>query len=135
VKPRRTKRPRRSDLVEITFLEGVRKRCPLNLRVLEALGELYTRAGLFEAGLAIDQELVGRRPDDPIAWYNLGCSLARMKQAEEACSALERAVALGYNDFQWMARDEDLHSLHGRPRFDALLRLGVSTPPAGSDRR
>ena len=128
-------RPRRSDLVEITFLEGLRRRCPANDRVLETLGGLYTQAGLYEEGLAIDLELVRRRAGDPLAWYNLACSYAQLARPGDACAALEHAVAVGYGDFQWMAKDEDLKGLHGHPRFEALIRKGAGTPHAFGEER
>jgi hypothetical protein len=128
-------KPRRSDLVEIAFLEGLRRRCPANLRVLEALGALYTKAGLYEAGLHIDLEMVQRRRADPVAWYNLGCSYALLGRPGDACDALERAATAGYADFEWMAKDRDLKSLHGHPRFETLLRRGIGrTQTVGEER-
>jgi predicted Zn-dependent protease len=108
--------------VEMQFLEAVRGRCPHNPLLLEALGELYTRAGRFQEGLQVDLELVGMRPDEPVAWYNLGCSYALTGQREQAFNALTKAVDLGYADTDWMLKDSDLQSLREDPRFPQLVK-------------
>jgi Flp pilus assembly protein TadD len=104
------------------FLEAVRGRCPRNPLLLEALGELYTRAGRFQEGLQVDLELVGMRPDEPIVWYNLGCSYALTGHKEQAFNALTKAVELGYADSDWMLKDSDLQSLREDPRFPQLVK-------------
>ncbi len=111
-----------ADQVEIRFLEGVRTRCPHDTRVLKALGDLYTRAGELDKGLRVDRDLSRRCPDEPEVWYNLGCSCALLGEKEAAFDALERAVALGYNDHEWMSKDRDLRSLRRDPRFESLLQ-------------
>jgi predicted Zn-dependent protease len=107
--------------IELAFLERVRARCPGWFPVLDALGSLYTRHGRVEEGLAIDRALVAMRPADATVRYNLACSLALSADPDGALAALEEAVRLGYRDFEWMARDGDLRSLHGDPRFRRLL--------------
>lgn len=110
-----------SDNVEVRFLEGVRRRCPEDSRVLKALGDLYTRGGELEKGLNVDRELVRVCPDEPEVWYNLGCSCALIGEKKEAFDALSRAVELGYSDHEWMSRDKDLRSIRHDPRFRSLL--------------
>jgi predicted esterase len=68
--------------------------------------------------LAIATEAV---PDRPVLWYNLACSRARVGARTEALDALEEAVALGFSDRDHIASDEDLSSLRGEARFQALL--------------
>lgn len=112
----------REGRVEMQFLEAVRGRCPRNPLLLEALGELYTRAGRFQEGLQVDLELVGMRPAEPIVWYNLGCSYALTGHKEQAFNALTKAVELGYADSDWMLKDSDLQSLREDPRFPQLVK-------------
>lgn len=107
--------------VEMEFLEALRKRCPQYAPVLEALGHIYTRAGRYEEGLRIDAELTFLRPDEPENWYNLACSYALVGQKDRAFDALDRAVALGYNDVDWIVKDKDLKVLHTDPRFKEIL--------------
>ena len=54
--------------------------------------------------------------------YNLACSQALLGLHDEACSTLETAFELGYDDAPHLRDDDDLSSLHGLPRFEALLR-------------
>ena len=121
-----------ADLVEMDFLEKVLGRLPQDIDVMEALGDLYTRVGRYEDGLALDRKLAEREPDDMTIWYNLGCSLALLKQRDAALKALRRAVELGYSDHEWMSRDHDLQSLREDGEFNTLLK-GIS--PTGQKRK
>lgn len=103
------------------FLEGVRRRCPKHVPVLEALGDLYTKLGLYAEGLDIDLILTGKFPVNDTYWYNLACSYARMAEPARALESLRRAIELGYDDADWMTEDEDLTSLRALPEFADLV--------------
>jgi len=60
-------------------------------------------------------------PHDPIVLYNLACNYATMNKAEEALDFLEQAAVYGAVSLDWMTNDKDLISLHGHPRYKALL--------------
>ncbi len=111
-----------ADLVEMDFLEKVMDRLPQDVDVLEALGDLYTRVGRYEDGLAIDRKLASLEPGDMTIWYNLACSLALLNQRDSALKALNRAVELGYSDHEWMSRDRDLDSIREDREFKRLLK-------------
>lgn len=111
---------------EVEFLERVRARCPRNVGVLKALGDLYTRVGRVEDGLEVDRRLVRLCPEDDMAWYNLGCSYALSGHGDRAFHALGQAVDLGYRDVRWMREDEDLDSLRMDPRFARLVERAAS---------
>lgn len=104
------------------FLETEIARHPENLGAWIELGHVYTRAGRFEEGLAVDLELVRRAPQDPTVRYNLACSLALLRRKEEALDALEQAVALGYEDPEHLLADLDLASLREEARFRGIVR-------------
>lgn len=112
----------REDLVELGFLESVASRLPEDQLVLKAVGDIYTRVGFYEKGLATDRKLARLCPADSMVWYNLGCSLALLDKRKAAMRALTRAVSLGYRDYEWMSRDQDLRSLHGDRGFRSLLK-------------
>ena len=65
----------------------------------------------------------------PTAWYNLACSLALTGQADDAFAALEKAIALGYDDAEWMREDEDFAPIRQDPRFARLLALLQARSP------
>ena len=39
---------------------------------------------------------------------------------DQAASALEKALALGYRDFTWLAKDPDLHPLRQHPLYRSI---------------
>ena len=106
---------------EINFFEAVHRRDPKNIDVIEILGGLYTKKGRVDDGLRMDRKLVRLQPNNPHAHYNLGCSLALKRRNTDAIRALNKAVELGYNDFEWMRDDPDLSGLQTHPRFLELL--------------
>src|SRR5688572_13289202 len=91
--------------IEIGFLEGVINRDPLWVEALQILGDNYTRRGKYREGLKVDERLADLRPQDSLVQYNLACSYSLTDQLELAGKALEKALALGYRDFRWLAED------------------------------
>ena len=111
----------RARRLEVEFLEGVRARLPAHSAVVESLGCLYTEMGRYQDGLRADREMVRMEPDSPNAWYNLACSLSLTGQPDDAFAALEKAIALGYDDAEWMQDDDDFEPIKKDPRFTRLL--------------
>lgn len=60
-------------------------------------------------------------PNDSIVLYNVACNFATLGRVEESLDYLERAVEHGTASAGWMRNDKDLESLHGHPRYEALL--------------
>ena len=106
---------------EIVFFESVLRRDANYFDVIELLGGLYTKTGRIADGLRMDRKLVKLQPENATAHYNLACSLALSKRKADALRSLHRAVALGYNDYDWMAHDPDLEGLKNAPEFQHLL--------------
>jgi Flp pilus assembly protein TadD len=114
--------PRKSDPeFEIKFFESVHRRDPRYTDVVEILGGLYTKTGRIADGLRMDRKLVRLEPSNATARYNLACSLALTKRPAAALRELEQAIALGYNDGDWMQQDPDLAELKGSPEFQKLI--------------
>ena len=110
---------------EISFFEGLVEKDPNFVDALIPLAEAYTKKGLYQKGLQIDKRLVKLRKADPTAHYNLACSLALVGKNNEAITTLERAVQLGYNDFEHLRKDADFKNLQSDPRFQSLLAKKV----------
>ena len=106
----------------VDFLSREIRRNPTNAPALSELAHVYTRLGRLDDGLEADLALVRLVPDDPTVYYNLACSHALLDQIDPALEALEAAIARGYDDSEHMAKDIDLSSLHGEPRFLAIMR-------------
>ena len=119
--PRRSSAGTQRDLdVEIGFLEGLVRRDPGYVDALKILGDDYTSRGRVADGLRVDEKLARLNPDDPFAFYNLGCSYSLAGQFEHAAAALHKALDLGYRDFQWLSRDPDLGPFRKHPLYRRL---------------
>jgi hypothetical protein len=68
----------------------------------------------------VDQQLSRLQPRNPLVFYNLACSHALAGEFDQAVAALEKALALGYRDFRWLARDPDLHQLRQHPLYRSI---------------
>ncbi len=106
---------------EISFYENLLKDNPDYIEALVALGDAYTRRERYEDGLKIDQRLARLRPDDPLIHYNLACSYSLLKMSYLCLQALEKALCLGYRDFDFMENDADLEFIRRNPRYRELL--------------
>src|SRR5262249_39799312 len=76
-----------------------------------------TEQGLEWAGRALTLE-----PEDPVTQYNVACVYAVQGRIEPAIECLENAVKHGFAHKEWIEHDSDLASLHGHPRYQALLQ-------------
>lgn len=115
------KRRKRKDF-EIQFYEKLIEGSPNFVHALMCLGDAYTRGGFYKEGLAVDKRLAHLKPEDPIVYYNLACSLSLIEDAEAAFQALKRAVLLGYDDFDYILSDPDLEQVRGDARFHTFFK-------------
>jgi len=106
----------------VRVMEAEVARRPAHAAAWAELGHALTRLGEHARALVADARVVELSPEDPTAHYNLACSLALSGHEEAAYAGLERAIELGWDDPVHMAADEDLASLRGQPRFEALLK-------------
>jgi hypothetical protein len=109
--------------VEISFLEGLRSRMPLDADVLKLLGDDYTRAKRWQEGLDIDLELARLLQTDPYVFYNLACSHSLLGNMKGSVDALKKAIQLGYSDFNYVKKDADLDNLRKSPEFKEVWTL------------
>ena len=117
------KRTRAAELLEfeIAFYEKLLQAYPDFVDVLMPLGTTYTRAGLYDKGLAVDLRLTQLRAEDPLAWYNLACSYSLLNRVDEALDALRQAFGRGYTDLAYLQKDNDLANVRRSPKFRQLL--------------
>ena len=94
---------------------------PESVEVLADLARVLMRLGRHEEGLEVHERLVRLIPRNPIVLYNLACSQAMCERSKEALDSLRSAIHLGYDDVEFMRRDEDLVSLRETPAFEALV--------------
>jgi len=103
-------------------MEGILRRDPNYVDALQLLGDHYTQRGRFAEGLNVDERLARLEPENPIVFYNLACSYSLTEQYDRATQALEKAIELGYNDFEWMAKDPDLKKFRQQKAYRDILK-------------
>ena len=106
--------------IKIQFMEGIVRRDPGYIEALQLLGDHYTQRGKFQDGLKVDEQLSRLEPRNPLVFYNLACSYSLTGAVDLAASALDKALALGYRDFKWLAKDPDLRTLRKHPVFRTI---------------
>jgi Flp pilus assembly protein TadD len=107
---------------ELDFFAAVLERRPEYFEALKAHAKNLALARRHHEGLQIDRQITRLRPQDPLARYNLACSLVLTRNLDEAIVELRRAIELGYRDFSFMRQDRDLDPIRKDPRFRALMR-------------
>ena len=83
------------------------------------LGHCQMKRGDFQGAIASFE--VAARSGAPLLRYNLACALARDGQKDRAIAELEKVASAGFLTAKQWRQDTDLVSLHGDPRFEALL--------------
>jgi len=107
---------------EIEFYEDLLRVDPGFSDAWAPLAEAYTRKGYYGKGLELDRKLADLLPWDPTVFYNLACSFALLGQTGPALNALERALQLGYRDFDWMEEDVDLENIRDSNQYKSLVK-------------
>ena len=89
--------------------------------------------GNYDGAVLLARELIDAAPNHPEGYYNLACSLARLRRSDEALDALEQSVSRGCRWIEHLRIDPDLDSLRGDMQFESLLarveQLIVSEQP------
>jgi serine/threonine protein kinase/Flp pilus assembly protein TadD len=67
------------------------------------------------------QTAVALRPGDPNTLYNAACTYGVLGRKAEALETFKKAVAAGYGNPNWAAKDSDLACLHDDPEFQKLV--------------
>jgi len=107
---------------ELDFFAALLERRPDYVEALKAHAKNLAMAKRHHEGLQVDWRITKLRPEDPLARYNLACSLALTRHYDDALAELRKAVELGYRDFTFMMKDRDLDPIRRDPRFRALIR-------------
>jgi TolB-like protein/cytochrome c-type biogenesis protein CcmH/NrfG len=70
-----------------------------------------------EAATALDLN-----PDDPLMQYNAACFYSTMGEKKLAIEALKKAIASGWQAYEWLKNDPDFDSIRNEPEFIELMR-------------
>lgn len=102
---------------ELGMYELGRELYPRNRRVMDGLVSTYSAAGRHEDALRMANELIKAEPDNARHHYNYACGLCCLERLDEAMECLQKAVELGFNDFEYLTKDPDLEPLRSLPAF------------------
>ncbi len=115
--------------------EGIRRRIvgvlrqqlemvPEDVRARILLAANLSYFGDAEESVRHLQTAVALRPNDGNTLYNAACTYGILQRKAEALETLKKAVAAGYGNMNWVAKDSDLDCLHDDPEFQKLVGLG-----------
>ena len=107
---------------EVGFFKKALEHDAENVDLLVFLGDAFSKKGLTQDGLEIDKRLVKICPEEPTFHYNLACSYSLLDQKEQAFASLERAIQLGYQNFEHLLKDADLDNLRKDSRFASIMK-------------
>ena len=74
-------------------------------------------------------------PDDAVDFYNLACTFAQLGETDHAIDLLDTSLRKAPPEHvYWTKRDPELGSLHGHPRYEALIARGEARLAAAQPR-
>ncbi len=85
------------------------------------LGIAYQKSGEFQKAKEMHQKAIDIDPEDDSPYYNLGCIAALNNNLTEALAHLEKCLALGHKDFDWIEQDSDWDNIRDTAGFKALI--------------
>ncbi|MGH8401243.1 MAG: TPR end-of-group domain-containing protein [Gammaproteobacteria bacterium] len=86
--------------------------------------------GMYREAVEWATKALAINPEDPTINYNVACCYAQIGEYDKALDCLEKVKGFGILSPGWLKNDSDLFSLHGNPRFKALLQSLTETKPA-----
>lgn len=86
------------------------------------------QAADYQQASEICQSVARREPSNPNNHYNLAGVYALLNRPDDALASLQKDFELGDRDHEYLASDKWFVSLHGDPRFVALLEKMKTTP-------
>ena len=110
------------DDFQLSFLKSILEKDPDNIEILVQLGDLYSKLSYVEESLKTDLKLVNLCPEEKVFHYNLACSYSMLNDLDSSLLALEKALLLGYDDFEQIRSDADLRNLRKDRRFQQLVK-------------
>ena len=96
---------------------------PEDVRARILLASNLANVGEAEESIRHLQTAVALRPNDGNTLYNAACTYGGLKMKKDALDTLKRAIAAGYGNLNWAARDSDLDCLHDDAEFRKLVGL------------
>jgi serine/threonine protein kinase/thioredoxin-like negative regulator of GroEL len=100
---------------------------PEDVRARILLASNLAQSGEVEECTRNLQTAVALRPNDGNTLYNAACTYGVLGKKAEALETFKKALAAGYTNLNWAAKDSDLDCLHDDAEFQKLV--GLSKAP------
>ncbi len=91
----------------------------LNVRLTAATGLLAL--GQRDKAFAAVEMVLDSAADDGLLLYNVACFYSLAGEVDLAIDAMEKSVAAGKTDVEWLRQDSDLDNIRDDPRFQELV--------------
>ena len=76
----------------------------------------------FDEAISIYKRLINYRPDYSVSInYNIACLYAKKKQVKESLEYLEKAIQMGYKDWDFLKKDTDFDAIRDNKLFAAFI--------------
>ena len=88
---------------------------------LNNTGMAYAKMGQYDEAKAKFERLEELLPEEGLAYRDWAAYYALKGEPEKALDNLEKAIELGYDNWEWVETDDSLDELREHPRYQALL--------------
>jgi tetratricopeptide (TPR) repeat protein len=93
----------------------------------DARAHMFYALSLIKDGKMEDARAEGARaielsPDDSLMLYNASCFYASLGDKVLAVETLRKAIAAGYEFYEWIKRDSDLEPIRNEPGYLEIMR-------------
>ncbi len=99
-----------------------RRLYPPSARILDPLATSLSLLSRHGEALDVLNDLLALEPRNARFLYNRACALSCLGHENEAVAELGNAVRWGFDDFDYLLRDNDLAPLRQRPEFNEYRR-------------
>ncbi len=105
---------------ELGVLEKQLELVPEDVRARILLAGSYASLGQADDAVRHLETAVALRPNDTNVLYNAACTYGILQRKKEALEMVRKAIAAGYANPEWTARDPDLACIRDDPEFQRL---------------
>lgn len=88
---------------------------------LEARGIRAMEDGDWERAQRVFEQLIDRRPENFVGYYNLSSALSKQGKVDGAIASIEKALLIGFSDKRQLQRDPDLAMMRETLFFRELM--------------
>ncbi len=104
------------------FKETLPEDDPYRKKMLNNIGLAYAKSNQFRKAFTSFREYERLFPDEGKPYRNWAVYYALQNEKEKALYNLEKAVALGYNDIEWLRTDDSMDSLRNEKVFKEIAK-------------